>query len=227
VRVKTGTLNPDAFAASLVCAFAGDTIADYSNALNPSTPAKTLDVKTTTTKTTSYFKYYGASTYGGAIRFGTFATNVFASDYTAEGWYRSSASESSALLMSSLPGASGSQFRLGVQWQGQNPTTGPGQISVQRFGGAELNYGTYVVPAGVFFHFALTYTASARTYRAYVNGVLSLTVTWSTDVIGGTSLVLGGAGWTSATAADADTAGMFQDFRFYTCIKYTDNFTVL
>ena len=122
----------------------------------------------------------------------------------------------------------GAQVLLGVQWQTTwGGTVGPGQLYVQRVGGTEFNYGTYLAPANVFFHFALTYTASTKTYRAYVNGVLSLTSTWTATVTGGTSLVLGGSGWTSTTSSDADTAGMFQDFRFYTCLKYTGNFKVV
>ena len=166
-----------------------------------STNAKTVDTKAGTELTSAYSKFYGKCTRTrdvdepGAIRFRTFSTNVFASDYTIEGWHRNGdTAMHNVPLVCSQPLNLGTQLYLGVRWAANSPSppAGPGQLCIKRYGGDDAVCGPANIPINRFFHFALTYTANTRTYRGYVNGVLSLTTTWSVDVSDGTSLVLGG-----------------------------------
>ena len=240
--VKTGGFNDDPFASSILCCYPGDTYTDYSNTLNPATNVKTVDTKVGTALISTYSKFYGKCTrtrevdVPGAIRFRTFSTNVFTSDYTLEGWHRNGdVAMHNVPLVCSQPFNRGTQLYLGVQWAANSPSppTGPGQLWIRRWGsgtdtGNDWVFGPANIPINRFFHFALTYTASTRTYKGYVNGVLSVTTTWTVDVSDGTSLVLGGTFWPSYSPGmdDSDCRGMFQDFRFYTTVKYTANFSV-
>ena len=239
---KTGGFNDDPFAPFLLCCYPGDTFDDVSHLLNPNTTVKTVDTKAGTALITTYSKFYGKCTrtrdvdVPGALRFRTFPTNVFANDFTLEGWHRNgdTAMHGVPLVCSQPFNGTTSQLYVGVQWAANSPSppTGPGKLWVRRWNGTDTGndwvFGPGNIPINTFFHFAVTYTASTKTYRGYVNGGLSLTTNWKDTVGGGTALVLGGTFWPTDSPGmdDSDCRGMFQDFRFYTAVKYVANFTV-
>jgi hypothetical protein len=239
---KTGGFNDDPFAPFLLCCYPGDTFDDVSHLLNPNTNVKTVDTKAGTALITTYSKFYGKCTrtrdvdVPGALRFRTFPTNVFANDFTLEGWHRNgdTAMHGVPLVCSQPFNGTTSQLYVGVQWAANSPSppTGPGKLWVRRWNGTDTGndwvFGPGNIPINTFFHFAVTYTASTKTYRGYVNGGLSLTTNWKDTVGGGTALVLGGTFWPTDSPGmdDSDCRGMFQDFRFYTAVKYVANFTV-
>ena len=232
---KTGGYNTDAFSSTLLVAFPGDSLSDVSHLINTSTTAKTVTTKSGSSVITTTSKFYGSSvstfTSGltGAIRFGDFSTNIFASNanITVEMWVN---------VFNTLRGYSPlfvtrplttNTIVLGIVWSGTQPNGySPGALQLRTF--ANTSYiGSYNVTSNAWHHVVMT--KSGTTYKVYLNGTVAITATITESIPGGTQFILGGmrAPAFGDASDDADDANAyFNDLRVYSSVKYTANFSV-
>jgi hypothetical protein len=231
---KTGGYNTDTFSSTLLVAFPGDSLSDVSHLINTSTTAKTLTTKSGSSVTTTTSKFYGSSvstfTSGltGAIRFGNFATNITSTNFTVEMWVNVfNTSRAYTPLFCTRP-LTTNTLVLAIAWSGAQPNGySPGALHLRTFGNTSYVGSSYNVTSNAWHHIAMT--KSGTTYKVYLNGTLGLTSTISESIPGGTQFILGGmrAPAFGDGSDDADDAqAYFNDLRFYTTVKYTENFSV-
>ena len=232
---KTGGYNTDAFSSTLLVAFPGDSLSDVSHLINTSTAAKTVTTKTGTSVITTTSKFYGSSTNTftsgnpGAIRFGNFSTNIFASNanITVEMWvnvFNTTRGYSPLFVTRPL---TTNTIALGIVWSGTQPNGySPGAMHLRTW--ANTTYtGSYNVTSNAWHHVAMT--KSGTTYKVYLNGTVAITATITESIPGGTQFILGGfrAPAFGDASDDADDANAyFNDLRVYSSVKYTANFSV-
>jgi hypothetical protein len=228
-QMKTGGLNPDSFAASLIVALPLDSLSDMSSAINQASTTKTVTPKANTRiLTTSSAKFYGKVSY--PLAAGTSSCVVsglpasyFGSDFTLEAWLNLTGGGTGNLFGSDPLG-----YGFSIQ------CSGAGEIYLSLNSGGVyrgifdsyngLGFNGRYLPVGAWFHFAFTKSGGSL-YKVYVNGTAVITITNSTAVTGyNTSLTVGGIRQDGYYADDF--SGYMQDVRVYTTCKYSANFTV-
>ena len=238
---KTSGFNPDARSDSLVVAFPGDSLSDVSHLINTSTNEKTLNTKSGRVVSKSS-RFYGtsydsrsANGQAGAILFSSLSsTNLFAGDMTVECWirpYTAASNVTNAYFVCSRPyvhyeGSPTGQFTCGIEFGGTSPMwTAPGRFWMKNWGGT-TTFGPYNANPNVWNHIAVT--RSGTSFKAYVNGKLSVTLAaWA--VTGGRALIMGGIrapAFGDGYDDNDDAYANYQDFRVYTKCKYTGDFSL-
>jgi hypothetical protein len=235
---SSGILNNDALASSIIVCYPGNTLQELSRSLNGSESTKT--VTRALLKTDESFLYGVCTRVNTAIDsnlfFSTFSTNIFANNFTIEGWFKSSnidyneggdnrlfytrpdiySNSANNSIMLYMEWTGGTQYMYKGGWR--YVQSAPVRLLLRQSGGVEDNnvYGSWIssISYNNFFHLAFTFELSTKTYKIYLNGVLYLTSIWSTKTIHpGTELGIG-------------SFYFINDLRVYKTIKYTSNFNV-